>query len=314
MKTVRVEAPARLHWGMFDISGSLGRRFGGLGVAIGKPMVMLEASVSDTLTAQGPDADRALGFAQRYLTATGIKTGARLHIEQAIPNHVGLGSGTKLGLAVAQALATLYDQPTDPYILAQAVRRGKRSAVGLWTFARGGFVVEGGRRSDESIPAPLLLRHPMPANWYCVLAIPDHFVGLSGADEVTAFAQISPTAGQAAKITHLVLMSLLPALVEAELSEFGATLTRLQELVGECFNPVQAGRFGNPRSTELIEGLLRWGAAGAGQSSWGPTVYGLVDDADQGQQLVSLAKELLAGQGRVELVAFDNQGVRVQSI
>ena len=34
MKTVRVEAPARLHWGMFDISGSLGRRFGGLGVAI----------------------------------------------------------------------------------------------------------------------------------------------------------------------------------------------------------------------------------------------------------------------------------------
>ena len=312
MRTVRIEAPARLHWGMFDISGVLGRRFGGLGVAITRQSVILEAAASDSLTADGPDADRALKFARRYLAATGLRTGVRLHIEQAIPNHVGLGSGTKLALAVAQALAALYEQPTDPLTLAQAVGRGKRSAVGLWTFARGGLVVEGGRRPDENVPAPLLMRYPMPANWHCVVAIPDNFAGLSGQAEVTAFEQISPTADQTARITHVTLMSLLPALVEAEVAEFGRSLTEIGELVGECFSPVQGGNFGNPLSTKLVEAFLDWGAAGAGQSSLGPAIYGLVADERQGQQLAGRARELLAGQGCVELVGFDNHGVRIQ--
>lgn len=312
MNTVRVKAPARLHLGMFDVSGTLGRRFGGLGVAIAKPAVILEASRSDSLTAQGPEADRILEFAQRYLKVTGLKAGAHLRLEQAIPQHVGLGSGTKLGLAVAQALATLYDQPTDPHILARAVGRGERSAVGLWTFAQGGFVVEGGNRPESNLPAPLLLRYPVPATWLCVLAVPERFAGLSGQSEESAFAQLAATADQAARISHVVLMSLLPALVEGQLAEFGVALTQVQRLVGDCFSPVQGGQFSNSRSAELIEAFLRWGAAGAGQSSWGPTVYGLVGDEEQGQRLVSLAKALLGGQGWVELVAFDNQGVRVE--
>jgi beta-RFAP synthase len=255
-----------------------------------------------------------LEFARRYLAGIGLQAGAHLRVEQTIPKHVGLGSGTKLALAVAQALATLYDQPTDPYTLARAVGRGERSAVGLWTFAQGGFVVEGGQWPESDLPAPLLLRYPMPVNWYCVLAIPDQITGLSGHAEATAFAQLAVAADQAARIAHVVLMSLLPALVEGQLSEFGAALTQVQRLVGDCFNPVQGGQFSDPRSAELIEAFLDQGAAGAGQSSWGPTVYGLVADEAQGQRLVSLAKELLAGHGLVDLVTFDNQGVQVEKV
>lgn len=311
MTSVRVQAPARLHWGMFDIGGALGRRFGGLGVAITNFAVILEATPGHKLTAHGPDSERALEFAHRYLTATGIRAGAHVQVEQAIPNHVGLGSGTKLALAVAQALATLYGQPTDPYLLAQAVGRGRRSAVGLWTFAQGGLVVEGGRRPDEDIPAPLLMRYPMPEAWRCVVAIPADFTGLSGQAEAAAFEQIGPTASQAATITHLTLMSLLPALVEGELAEFGQALTRVSALVGECFSPIQGGNYANPRSTELVELMLAWGAAGAGQSSWGPTVFGVVANAQQGQQLVERVQSWLGKRGRAELVDFDNQGVRV---
>ncbi len=312
MKKVYVKAPARLHLGMFDLNGTLGRRFGGLGVAIAKPAVILEASQSDTLTAAGPAAGRVLEFARQYLTNTGLQGGAHFELEQTIPAHVGLGSGTKLGLAVAQALAALYDQSDEPYGLAQAVGRGVRSAVGLWTFAQGGFVVEGGQHPHSEGPAPLLLRYPMPKNWFCVLAVPAQAPGLSGQAEASAFAHLNVTADQAARITHVVLMSLLPALVEAQLAEFGAALTQVQRLVGDCFSPVQGGQFGNPRSTELIEALLRWGAAGAGQSSWGPAVYGLVGNEEQGRQLAGQAEELLAGQGWVELVAFDNRGVQVE--
>ncbi|MEA2227675.1 MAG: hypothetical protein QOF04_1305, partial [Solirubrobacteraceae bacterium] len=37
MRTVRVEAPARLHMGMLDAAGEGARRFGGLGVAVSRP-------------------------------------------------------------------------------------------------------------------------------------------------------------------------------------------------------------------------------------------------------------------------------------
>lgn len=313
MRTVHVTAPARLHQGIFDLNGGLGRRFGGLGVAITRPAVILEANRSDKLTACGPEAERVLKFAGRYLNSTKLQAGADFHIEQAIPAHVGLGSGTKLGLAVAQALAVLYEQSTDPYALARAVGRGERSAVGLWTFARGGFVVEGGYWPDSHLPAPLLMRQPMPANWHCVLAIPHQITGLSGHSEAAAFDQLVVTAEQAARISHVVLMSLLPALVEGQLPEFGKALTQVQRLVGDCFSSVQGGQFANSRSAELIEAFLSGGAAGAGQSSWGPTVYALAADEAQGQQLVALAQDLLTGQGLVELVRFDNQGVRVES-
>jgi beta-ribofuranosylaminobenzene 5'-phosphate synthase len=311
MTSIRIEAPARLHLGMFDLSGTLGRRFGGIGVAVEKPAVVLNASLSNTLTAHGPGSERALEFARCYLRATGIPASAHLEIKQVIPSHVGLGSGTKLALAVARVLADLYNQPTDPVSLAQAVGRGARSAIGLWTFDRGGLVVEGGRRMERDEPAPLLLQYPMPQAWRCVLAIPDSDPGLSGTAEVDAFKQLHPSSDQAAQIAHLVLMALLPALVEQDIAEFGAALTQIQRLVGDCFSPAQGGQFANASSSELIHAMLEWGAVGAGQSSWGPTVYGLAADEHQGRQLAARAEELLGSQGRVELVAFDNAGVRV---
>jgi beta-ribofuranosylaminobenzene 5'-phosphate synthase len=312
MKSVRIEAPARLHWGMFDISGTLGRRFGGLGVAISRPKVVLTASAANSLSASGPEADRVLEFARTYLANSGIRAGAELCVEQAIPGHVGLGSGTKLALAVAQALAVLFDQPTDTTTLTVAVGRGKRSGVGMWSFAQGGLIVEGGERVDRSAPSPLLMRYPMPPDWRCVIATPPQQPGLSGDAEADAFAQIDPTAELAAKISHVTLMSLLPALVEADLAEFGAALTRVQQLVGECFSPVQGGNFANPQSAALVEDWLSRGAAGAGQSSWGPTVFALVGSEAQGRELVEQTKARLNGQGRVQLVEFDNDGVQVE--
>ncbi len=312
MNRIRVAAPARLHMGMFDLAGSLGRRFGGIGATIEWPQVVIEAAVADDLQVDGPDSDRALRYAQRYLQANEIQTGASLLIEEAVPAHEGLGSGTKLALTVAYALATLYGKTTDPYVLAHTVGRSSRSAIGLWTFAQGGFVVEGGQWPERDEVAPLLVRYSMPSSWRCVLAIPHTRPGLSGQKEHEAFQQLSSPREQSAAITHLVLMSLLPALVEERLGEFGEALTQLQRLVGESFSPIQGDRFANPLSADMITAMLEWGAAGAGQSSWGPTVYGLVEGDDQVQQLKEHMDARFAGQGMIRPVKFDNDGVQVQ--
>src|SRR5215210_713459 len=106
--SVFVEAPARLHFGVLDLRGKLGRCFGGLGAAIPSPSLLLEAVRADRITGEGPDAERAVSFANRWFAYQGRSGGAHLRIHRAIPSHSGLGSGTQLGLAVARALGELY--------------------------------------------------------------------------------------------------------------------------------------------------------------------------------------------------------------
>jgi beta-ribofuranosylaminobenzene 5'-phosphate synthase len=312
MTPVRVEAPARLHLGMLDVVGGHARRFGGLGVALSRPAAVVEASSSDDVTAEGPDAERALAVARRCREALGLAGGAHVRVLEKIPAHVGLGSGTKLALAVTVALAALAGQTPEPRAIARAAGRGARSAVGLWTFVLGGLVVEGGVRNGVEQAAPLVARHPMPDEWRCVLAIPEAEPGLSGRAEEDAFARLRPDADHSALIAQLVLTALLPGLAEGDLTEFGAALTRVQRLVGEGFAPVQGGVF-HPSAGPLVDALLRHGAAGAGQSSWGPAVYGVVGGEHAGRELARRMEAELAGGGRVELVSFDNRGARVEA-
>jgi beta-ribofuranosylaminobenzene 5'-phosphate synthase len=308
---VRVEAPARLHLGMLAVAGDGPRRFGGLGVSVDRPVVVVEATAAGELSAEGADAERALAFARRCRDALELTGGAHLRVVQAIPPHVGLGSGTKLALAVAQALAALDDRTVDAPELAEAVGPAARSAVGTWTFALGGLVVEGGVRRDVERPAPLLLHHPMPEEWRVVLVIPQAEPGLSGPAEEEAFRRLVPSPERSAEIAQLVLTSLLPALVEEDLEEFGGALTRIQQLVGDAFAEVQGGRF-HPRAGALVETLLREGAAGAGQSSWGPAVYGLAGSEASGRALADRMVGVVGDEGNVELVTFDNRGARVE--
>jgi beta-ribofuranosylaminobenzene 5'-phosphate synthase len=310
VSTVRVEAPARLHLGMLAVAGDGARRFGGLGVSVGRPAVVLEAQPADELSAEGADAERALTFARRCHDALGLARGAHLRVVEAIPPHVGLGSGTKLALAVAYALAALEGRDVDAPGLAQAAGRAARSAVGMWTFALGGLVVEGGHRPGVERPAPLLARHAVPEGWRAVLAVPAAAPGLSGGPEEEAFGRLVPAPERSAAIAQLVLTSLLPALVDRELDEFGAALTRIQQLVGDSFAAAQGGRF-HPRAAPLVEALLRFGAAGAGQSSWGPTVYGVVGSEEAGRELARRMEDVV-GEGSVDLVTFDNRGARLE--
>jgi beta-RFAP synthase len=319
MTTVRVEAPARLHMGMLDASGDGPRRFGGLGVAVRRPATVVEAEAavepggSGELTVEGPESQRARRVAERCRAALGDGPGARVRVLEAIPAHVGLGSGTKLALAVTAALSALAGRSPDPAAMARTAGRGARSAVGLWTFALGGLVVEGGVRRDVAEPAPLLMRHAMPDEWRCVLAIPAAEPGLSGGAEEAAFAGLRPDPGRAAQIAQVVLTEFLPALVERDLGEFGAALTRLQRLVGDSFASAQGGTF-HPRAGALVEALLSHGAAGAGQSSWGPAVYGVVGSEEQGRELARRLEADVGAGGRAEVVRFDNRGARVEEV
>src|SRR5205807_1029658 len=119
-----------------------GRRFGGAGMMVERPGVLLRVVPAAAWSAEGPLADRALAFARHFTQALAAETGQavppqRLLVGGAPPAHAGLGSGTQLGMAVALALAV--DRPDLPAgELARLVGRGLRSGLGVHGFAQGG--------------------------------------------------------------------------------------------------------------------------------------------------------------------------------
>ncbi len=312
---VFVEAPARLHFGVLDLRGDLGRRFGGIGAAVPEPSVLLEARRGAALQAEGPDAARAIEFARRFAAHHRVELRLHFCLHRSIPAHVGLGSGTQLALAVARASAELLGLATDVMALARAVDRGRRSGVGTWTFASGGLVVEGGHgehRPDASGVAPLLARLQFPAQWRCVVAVPRGHPGLAGDQEEVALARLPPaSASDVQRVAHLVLMQLLPAVAEADLAGFGTALAEVQRITGGWFAPAQGGVFAPGESRDLVERLRGWGAAGVGQSSWGPAVYGIVGDPDAGRALAERVRGVMGPGGAVHEGSFSATGARV---
>lgn len=309
---VSVETAARLHFGVLDLRGERGRWFGGIGAAAPGPTLLVSASRAATLTAEGPDADRAAEFAAKFLRARGLDGGAEIVVHRALPPHAGLGSGTQLGLAVARALAELYAVDTDTRALAHAVGRGRRSAIGTWTFDGGGLVVEGGKRRDSDGCGPLLTRLPFPESWRCVVAVPTAAPTVSGQAEATAIAQLpAPPEREVERVSHLVLLSLLPALADADLTAFGAALTELQQVTGQWWASVQGAAFAPGITQELVQRMAEWGASGVGQSSWGPTVYGIVEGDAAGAALAARVRERLGPSGEVYEGPFRSAGARV---
>jgi beta-RFAP synthase len=283
---------------LLDLRGDLGRRFGGIGAPAPEIVARVSVSLAETVEATGDDASRAAAFARRFLSHHNLSGGAHIVVERAIPPHSGLGSGTQLGLSVARALAKLYDVDAIAPELAKSIGRARRSAVGTWTFDGGGFVLEGGRRIDgQDDVAPLLARMPFPASWRCVIAVPVSNPGISGDAEAEAFAELPPpNVADVERVSHLVLMAMLPALAEGDLATFGSSLTEVQEINGRWFSRAQGGTYAPGASTALIATMRRLGVPGVGQSSWGPAVYGIVDGDARARALAdALRAELGAG-------------------
>jgi beta-ribofuranosylaminobenzene 5'-phosphate synthase len=309
---VVVTAPARLHFGMLDPAGIGSRRFGGVGVAVESPRVVVAvgSGAGPEVVADGPQADRAVAFARRAREAFGHRGGIEVEVHEAIPSHSGLGSGTKLGLAIARGVADLAGMSAGPIELAEASGRGARSSVGCWTFAAPGLVVEAGVREHDSI-SPLVARHPMPERWRCVLALPLGVEGLSGNAEERFFGLLHQ--GRTAiepSVSRLVLTGLLAGLVTEDIGEFGTALGEIQREIGSMFASRQGGVF-HPRAAPVVEALHGLGVGAVGQSSWGPTVYGIVESPECAESVADRLRAAVGPDIDVSVVDFDRRGAWV---
>lgn len=305
---IRVEAPSRLHFGLLSFpSGEhwpnlhgeetiAVRQFGGVGMMIAAPGVSVTARPAAEWSAEGLLADRALAFAHRFAATVSAEAVQPQHlaVNRCPTDHAGLGTGTQLGLAVAQLLTTAWGLPAlDVIELARRVGRGARSSLGIHGFAQGGFLVEAGKRTGVDV-APLVARTSFPEAWRIVLILPREERGLHGSAESDAF-QCLTGAKQATTeaLCRLVLLGMLPALHEVDLEAFGEALFDFNARVGDMFAGMQGGTYASQRIAERITFLRRQRVRGVGQSSWGPAVFAVVADAERAVHLASQARDRL---------------------
>jgi len=319
MRTI-VQAGARLHLGFLDLNGGCGRRFGSIGVSLERPQCTVEAALApDRATETAEPVRDILERLGPYLGDGPV----RVRLTEAIPSHAGFGSGTQHALAVAVAATRAAGRPVPVRDLARRLGRGQRSGIGIAAFERGGLVIDAGHSVDVALqptdgpePAPVVFQQPLPDAWHFVLATPRATPGLSGATEQRAFRDLPPMDEErVGRICRLTLVQVAPAVLTADIRAFGAAITEIQELVGEYFAPCQGGRFASRTGCEIADLAIARGAHGVGQSSWGPTVFALVESAARAG---ALADEIRSAFGsdlaRIDVSRARNHGASCREI
>jgi beta-RFAP synthase len=248
---------------------------------IDRPGVSVRVETATEWSASGPLADRAREFADRFNESllANERRAYSIILENCPAEHTGLGVGTQLGMAIAKAIAIETGHGDwNAVELARRVGRGERSAIGVYGFERGGLLVEAGKTPEEPL-SPLIASLSFPREWVVLLLTPESRGVWHGARERIAFTQLAQsTSVQSADVLYrIALTGILPGVASADIDLFGEAVYEFNARVGDMFATVQGGRYASPAVANCVQQLRDLGVKCVGQSSWGPTVFAIVN-------------------------------------
>ncbi len=324
MSDIVCRLPARLHFGLLDMNGSLGRVDGGIGLAIQEPATVLAADHAAAVVVQGIR-DPLL----RERLETGLRTvceclelpGVSLSVRQLPAAHSGFGSATQLLVGAARTASLLAQNPQSASALARMMGRGGTSGIGTAAVAGGGFILDGGhafrtgpgskqaytpsRAAQDPCPPPVLVQMPFPQDWHILICVPPG-LDIDGKRELEIFARECPVPDtEVERMCRILLMQMLPAIAERDLARFCASMETYQAL---GFKQAEI-RTQTATVRSALAHLKDIGGQGVGMSSWGPALFAFGTDLEV---LQARMQEWLSGHGggTVFVTQADNVGHR----
>jgi len=295
---IQIKTPARIHFGQLDLNGDLGRIYGGSGAAIAEPFTLINFEKSSKIEVEGLKKEKKRPIIEKFLSNLYKRKlltenqGVKITIEALLPAHNGLGSGTQFGLAAAEGINKLYNLKLEPKELARIVdRKHSRSAIGFGAFYQGGFIVDAGRptsekNNDQYLP-PIVYQNKLPDEWRFLIIIPDfQKEKMAGKKEIKTFNSIEKmSVEKCAENTHHLLLGMLPAVEENNIDKFSSHLNTIEDNVSEYFSGAQGGKYSSKYAQRIIDFMVREGVLARGQSSWGPALYGLVENEEKASKI-----------------------------
>lgn len=315
MRKVMISAPAHLHAGNFDLTGDLGRLYGTVGFAVDIPLEV-EVAKSKGIVAQDKSAYK---FAKRFVDKFELD-GAEIKIKKEIPRFVGVGFHTTLALSVGVALSKLYNLNLTVEDVSLIMGRGTITAMGVYAFKTGGFIIEGGFKVDKrtKMVPPLIFQGAIPKNWWFVIAIPNESRQKiaemrENEDEILGNLKVMPKE-LSDELSRLILVKLMPAFVEKDLESFGEALTAFNSKLGKFWGDYQEGTYCNQVVEQGVKIMLRHSSL-ACQTSWGPTHYSIVKGKRAADKLVDELRPFLdkSGGGEIYVAKANNHGATIEA-
>lgn len=294
-RSIRITAPSRLHFGFFATPRDQQRAWGGIGLMVDSPAVVVEfhgrdqQQTNEITLANSVDPTiqtRLTQLIESISQAFDLNRASipAVHVVSLPPAHMGLGLGTQLTLAVAEGILRIADQGIDwssesarretLHDAALRLGRGRRSAIGIHGYIDGGLIVDAGKSPGEFIGTKIMTLLPPP----CALLItPPLPPGPHGETEETAIARdVSIAFETSRELSDMLVRDIAPSAIAGKTRDFGMALARFNRLVGQSFAAVQGGPFASPLLESIVH-FLSDRHIGASQSSWGPTLYVPVD-------------------------------------
>jgi predicted sugar kinase len=195
------------------------------------------------------------------------------------------------------------------------VGRGLRSAVGTHGFDVGGLLFERGKQPHDEI-APLARRVPLPAVWRFVLVCPRERRGLHGGTEKRVFSNLPPVSQELAdRLAEEVCQRMFPAAEAGDFATFSESVFDYGYQAGLCFSAFQGGAFNGREAERLVQRMRAMGIIGVGQSSWGPTIFGLCRSQTMAEEFAEqLRSAPEAGSADIWVSAACNSGASVRTL
>ncbi len=331
---VRITTPCRIHLSLIDENGYTGRVDGGVGLMLDQPNVVLE--VSNSADEFAIECHRYYRESVHVINEKASKVFKLFHINNKnfhfnllryYPSHVGLGSKTQLSLAIGTAISKLKNMDIPIEEITKMVERGGTSGIGWRGFETGGFILDGGHdygigkekenflpssASGSANPALTISKYNIPENWRFVLVIPNVKPGAYGEEEVDIFKKYTPIPrDEVNEVSHQILMKMLPGILRNDLQCFGEGLKRIQSI---GFKRIEISL-----QKQIVKDLLKLfekiGVKAYGMSSFGPSILGITDSAEEAEKLKETVEKHLNGiGGHIYLCRPNNTGAKIEYI
>jgi beta-RFAP synthase len=309
---LQVRAFARLHFGLMEISPGQPHCYGGVGMMIDTPTMIVQGTVRNPLDTHAVSCEGDPYWSDR--TQRVLEIWQQRHAPDPIPfesfrvvepplAHIGLGSGTQWACSIAGLLrlagrlgdlsstnhssntASIWEELFESAErLAIDAGRGLRSHIGCEGFRRGGLIVDWGQDPTGNRGAMRERTQVVtfPEHWRVVTFCDRSYEGESGGLEASMFERCSAQANPFRnEMIQTIREQMVPAIAASDWVAASDAIGRYGERAGRIFEPMQGGVYRSSAIAECIHYLRGQGICGAGQSSWGPTVFAIARDCEQ---------------------------------
>ena len=298
---VKIVTNSRLHFGFLNLKSSNSYSYGGMGLSIDKHPTILTVSKASKFESNLNKAIRDKIY--HFLCDNKLSKKIRVDCIESPQKHIGLGSGTQLILSIEEAISKFYRFNQNINFF----KRSYRSGVGINSYKNGGFIVDSPK--NNLLTNEIIFKTNFPKEWKIILLFDSKARGLHGSSESRFFSS-DTTISLRKKLSDLTLNEIIPSIIYKDFDIFARSLTKFQDLNSLFYSSIQKSNYLSHDIAKVIKKVSMNFNVAAGQSSWGPTSYMLIESKNIHNGIISILDNTISMYNNLsyEIVSAKNSG------